>query len=91
MIFEYDEAKRVSNLVKHGVDFALVREVDWTIAVTKNEVVNGEARRQTLVLIKGRLHFLSWTQRQDRIRLISLRKANSREAKAYDKAIHSDP
>ena len=33
MEFEWDEAKRFSNLRKHGVDFIRVLDFDWETAV----------------------------------------------------------
>ena len=59
--------------------------VDWAGAlVAKDERADyGEGRYQALGLIEGRLHRLVFTPRDDGIRVISLRKANKREAPRY--------
>lgn len=31
MEFEWDEQKRLSNLAKHGLDFADVAQLDWSV------------------------------------------------------------
>lgn len=83
-MFEWDEAKRRSNIAKHGVDFSAAERMGWSDGVTTpdNRRDYGEARFVTLGMIDGRLHICAWTPRGDRVRIISLRKANEREAKA---------
>lgn len=83
-MFEWDEAKRAANLAKHGVDFTAVERMDWDGGITTpdNRRDYGEPRFVTLGMIGGRLHVCAWTPRGDRVRIISLRKANEREVKA---------
>ncbi len=83
-MFEWDEAKRASNLAKHGVDFSAAQRMEWAAGVTTadNRRDYGEPRFVTLGMIDGRLHICAWTPRGDRVRIISLRKANGRETKA---------
>jgi uncharacterized DUF497 family protein len=90
MIFEWDEAKRAANLAKHGVDFEAVRSFDWETAVRSldNRKDYGESRRWGFGLVGVRLHLLVYTERGDRIRVISLRKANAKEQKAYETETH---
>lgn len=90
-MLEWDEEKRAANLTKHGVDFAVAERIDWAAALTAEDAraAYGERRLVTLADIDGRLHFCAWTYRGNRIRIISLRKANRREqaifsAKAAD-------
>ena len=80
-MFEWDEEKRAANLAKHGVDFAVVQRIDWSAALTAEDIrtAYGEQRFVTLAEIDGRLHFCAWTRRGGQIRIISLRKANRRE------------
>ena len=84
MEFEWDEAKRIANLRKHGVDFARVEAFDWSTPVEVQDVRRhyGEARWQALGVIDDRLYMLIYTKRDGRTRVISLRKA-SRQEKAY--------
>jgi uncharacterized DUF497 family protein len=88
MEFEWDEQKREETLRERGLDFASVAEVDWDVAVTDEDdrADYGETRFASLVPIHDRLCVVAWCMRGDRLRVISLRKANDRERKRYDEA-----
>lgn len=83
MAYEWDEAKRASNLAKHGVDFADVARFDFIGAVAEAEERSGEVRYVATGYIGNRLHKLVYLMRGGNIRVISLRKANNRERKIY--------
>ena len=83
MAYEWDEAKRTSNLAKHGVDFADVARFDSIGAVAEAEERRGEARYVATGYIGNRLHKLVYLMRGGNIRVISLRKANNREREIY--------
>lgn len=87
---EYDNNKNATNLTKHGLSLELVRFFDWQTAWTKEDVRRdyGERRYVSTGFIADRLHALVWTARSEEIRPISLRKANKRERKAYEKRIY---
>jgi uncharacterized protein len=57
MPFEWDEAKREQNLVKHGVDFRRVEQVfDGPVVETEDERRDyGELRIRCLGEIEGRV------------------------------------
>ena len=92
MEYEWDEVKHESNLLKHGLDFSdadlvlnirtslrlrvrTAQEMRWKdVAPVENVMV-------TLTLI--------YTYRQQRVRVISLRKASQRKRKMYDEWIHT--
>jgi uncharacterized protein len=84
-LYSWDERKRVSNLKKHGVDFAIVKDFDFeTALVLRDERKNyGEERYRAYGTIKGRLHALVFIRREGRVRVISLRKSNAREIANY--------
>jgi uncharacterized DUF497 family protein len=84
-MFEWDDDKATANLVKHGVAFERVHDFDWSTAqiVGDDREDYGEQRMIALGLIDAVLHVLVFTEREDNIRVISLRKANKRETKAY--------
>ncbi len=88
MDFEWDDAKRASNLAKHGVDFERFRSIDWTTALTLEDIRGryGERRFVTIGSIEDRLYVAVWTERDATMRLISLRKANKREVKRYEES-----
>lgn len=86
MRYEWDEGKRAANLAKHGIDFADAVRFDWSTAVetADNRLEYGEKRWVALGCIDRSLHVLIYMERGDNIRLISLRKANSREREFYE-------
>ncbi len=85
MVTQWDEAKRQSNLSKHGLDFAdaeLIFDHDvWEIEDTRENY--GEERIITFGLLKGRVVILIYTPKADCLRVISLRKADSDEEQLY--------
>jgi uncharacterized DUF497 family protein len=87
MRYEWNDNKRVANRVKHGVDFADAERFDWQTAVEARDDRSqyGEERFVTLGFIDKRLHVLIYTSRRQKIRLISLRRANKREKEFYEK------
>lgn len=85
--YEWDEAKRQDNLTKHrGVDFADMEGFEWETAVIDSSPRHGEVRYVALGYIGDRLYYVVYTMREDKCRVISLRKANSREEKQYAQA-----
>lgn len=92
MRYEWDEAKRVSNLARHRVDFIEVEGFEWNAALIEPDVRRdyGEPRLLAYGPIGERLYALVFTQRAGAIRVISLRKANSREWRRYEQARQID-
>lgn len=84
-LFEWDEAKYRSNLEIHGVAFEYVSKLDWDTALTIEQLRDGEQRCLTYALLGSRLHAVVWTERNHKLRIISFRKANSRECDRYEK------
>ena len=84
--YEWDEAKRESNLAKHEVDFSIVEGFDWETAKSKQSDRRGESRKAATGFIGDRLYRVIFTERGDRIRVISLRKANPREVREYERS-----
>jgi uncharacterized protein len=84
--YEWDEAKRVANFAKHGVDFNEVARFDWGRAVLllDRRRAYGELRFLAYAPIDGRLHALVFTRRGSVRRIISLRKTNRREQEAFE-------
>jgi len=87
LTFEWDGEKRLANLRKHGVEFAdAATAFDDDQAITvRDEDSEGEERFVTLANdALGRLLVIVFTWREERIRLISARKATRRERKHYE-------
>ena len=84
MEFEWDEAKRRQNLVKHGIDFLDVEELfDGRPVLTRSSHRCGEERFATTGKLQGRLSTVIWTTRGASIRLISARRARDAEQREY--------
>ena len=83
--FEWDEHKRQDTLAKRQLDFADVRDFDMSPAEHHRDFRRdyGEIRYVSTGFLHDRLCVLCWTLRKGRLRVISLRKANDREKKAY--------
>jgi uncharacterized DUF497 family protein len=83
---EWDRRKATNNLRKHGVDFADAATVFHDDqALTVEESGTDEDRFVTLGLdALGRVLVVVFTWRDDRIRLISARKATPRERRQYE-------
>ncbi|UNE55457.1 BrnT family toxin [Bartonella machadoae] len=90
--FEWDKTKAKSNLRKHHVSFEIAARVfaDPFAMVRQDRIENGEYRWQTLGLVDGFLLLLvAHTIHDDKegievIRIISARRANSKERKRYE-------
>ncbi len=86
MHYEWDDNKNIANIVKHGVDFSIAVDFDWSSAIEAidNRYIYGEERWIALGFINNRLYVLVYVYRNYYIRLISLRKANKREIDYYE-------
>jgi uncharacterized protein len=89
MQFEWDDAKNRSNFAKHGLDFADAELVFAGPCVTfpDDRFDYGEERFITLGLLAGRLVVIAHAPRGEATRIISMRKANRREQKNYQKRL----
>jgi uncharacterized DUF497 family protein len=84
--FEWDSAKAKRNLVKHGVDFELAKQVfsDPAAIIEPDDSDPAEERWRVIGLAGGRVLFVVFTERgDDVIRIISAREANKREERDY--------
>jgi uncharacterized DUF497 family protein len=86
MEFEFDPAKAISNLRKHGVSFAHAEQVlrdEMAVTVEDPDSVK-EQRFVTLGMdALGRVLVVVHTQRDGRTRVISARKASRGEMEQY--------
>jgi hypothetical protein len=82
---DWDAAKAAANLTKHGVAFETVARFRWDTAfeVEDARYDYGERRWRVIGEIDGRLHVLVYADRGEALRLISLRKADEREARLH--------
>lgn len=89
MRYEWDEAKRRANIRKHGLDFVGVEEVfgGKMVTIFDDRFDYGEERFVTLGMLSGRVVIVAHTEKQEVIRIISVRKAKRNEEIAYFKAV----
>lgn len=88
MKFEWNEAKRRTNLRKHGVDFRDCPEVFAGRCKTVLDVRDyGETRYLTTGLLDDVVIVISHTESDETIRIISARKAERYEREDYFKEI----
>jgi uncharacterized DUF497 family protein len=87
----FDPIKSQNNELKRGLPFLLVLELEWDNALIREDLRKAYGERRFLVLgrIHGRLHAMVFTPRNDKVHVISLRKANSREVKNYEQTQNS--
>jgi uncharacterized DUF497 family protein len=85
----FDAAKDATNQEKHGVSLALA-EVLFSVphvSVADRRFDYGETRQIAFGFINKRLFVCVYTDRDDERRVISLRKANTREVRRYGEKI----
>ena len=85
MAITYDPAKNERNIRERGLSFERAAEFDFATALFNTEVRKGETRRVAIGYLDKRLHLLCYIPYPDGVRVISFRKANTREAKRYGK------
>jgi uncharacterized protein len=85
---EFDPAKSATNEKERGLSFELAAELDWSLARVRPDERRdyGEERFIALVPRLRRLYVVCYCIRGDARRIISFRKANKREERAYEKA-----
>ena len=88
MELEWDEAKRENNLDKHGLDLAVSLELfaDYFMERLDARQDYGEDRWVALGMIRGIAVVLVYTERNDKLRPISLRRATAQERSIYEQA-----
>ncbi len=89
MDFEWDEEKAAGNYEKHGVSFAdAATAFDDPLYVDFYDPHHSSEERRYLIIgmsLEGRLLIVSYTERDDVVRLISAREVTSAERNAYEK------
>jgi uncharacterized DUF497 family protein len=84
--FEWDPAKGVRNLAKHGVDFDDAKEIFYGPVLIFESPRKDEARWLAVGAIGERIVSVVFTRRAGSIRLISARHPRRHEERAYRNA-----
>jgi len=88
MKIEFDLTKSEANRINRGLPFDRVGDFEWRSAMfTEDKRFDYPERRFVAVgFLDSRLHVICFTPISGGIRVISFRKANSREVNRYEKA-----
>lgn len=88
MKIEYDAAKNDANVRERGLLFDRAAEFDFDSALVEQDSRKDypEVRYVAIGYLESCLHVLCFTGIDGGIRVISFRKANSREVKIYEQA-----
>lgn len=88
MEFEWDEIKNAANIKKHGISFEEAESAFFdenAVEIFDELNSNAEIRFQIIALSSVRLLFVAFTIRgEEKIRIISARKADAKQAKIYN-------
>lgn len=87
MRLEFDQEKDARNIRERGISFERFADMNLgtALAVEDARTDYGERRVRLLGNIDDRLHVAVVTYRGDKVRVISLRRANVREERRYAK------
>lgn len=91
--YEWNEAKNQRNIAKHGIDFAdAFRIFEKAMLVRRDDRRDyRDTRWIALGDLNGVVVVLVYTRRRQRVRIISIRRANRRERKVYQERIQQSP
>lgn len=91
MKFEWDEQKRLINLQRHGIDFADAYRIfdNEVYTILDDRFDYGEIRWLSLGLLFGEVVAVSYTETDELIRIISVRKGEKHEQKTYFEEIRN--
>lgn len=92
MHFTCDPNKSRANYFKHGIVLEFAQQLEWAkkLVWADDRLNYNEARMSGLVPLEGKIYAVAYVLRAESTRMISLRKANNREMKQYDKK-HTKP
>jgi uncharacterized protein len=85
--FSFDPAKNARNIAVHGISLVRAADFEWHEALNVQDTRRdyGERRFKAYGRIGVRVYVLIHTPREGRVHVISLRKANQREVRQYEK------
>jgi uncharacterized DUF497 family protein len=88
MEFDWDNSKAETNFAKHGVSFQEAASVfDDALSITFPDPDHSVSEERLIIIgnsHRGRLLFVSHTDRNDQLRIISARETTRRERKVYE-------
>jgi uncharacterized DUF497 family protein len=90
--FEWDEEKNKENIRKHELDFADAWEIFDAPMLTNLDTREdyGEDRWISIGFLQNFIVVVTYTEREDMIRIISLRKALKHERTRFEEALRNE-
>lgn len=91
MQITFDPQKDLKNQAKHGVSLKTAEHLEWDkeLAIVDSRHDYGEIRWIGFAPMGGRVYCVVYTERNgDKLRVISLRRANRREVQDYESRIY---
>ena len=87
MLFTCDPNKSRANYFKHGIVLEFAQYLEWKKEVVWQDVRYNynEVRMSGLVPLEGKVYAVVYVLRAESTRIISLRTANKREVRRYEK------
>ena len=87
MEYEWDEAKRLANLKKHGVDFEDIDEFDWPNSIEWIDGSEDYAEERILALgpFRGRIYSVAYTERRGKPASLASEKPLEEKSRAMKK------
>ena len=89
MKIEYDPEKSRKNCLERNLSFYEASQFDWETSLYIEDDRNEYPEQRFIALgyLYERLHVICFTPINEGVRIISFRKANSREVKRYEKEV----
>ncbi|MGE3692923.1 MAG: BrnT family toxin [Novosphingobium sp.] len=85
-MFEFDPEKSAANLAKHGIDFETAQKLWDAERFAEGPTVSpDEERWMRVAMLEEKLWSAIFTYRDDRIRLISVRRSRPKEVLQYER------
>ncbi len=86
---DWDEAKRATNIAKHGLDFVSIEQFGWERALVRADVRFGYGEIRLIAVGPmeselDRLFTVVFTVERRGLRIISFRRASDREIRSYE-------
>ena len=85
MQFEYDINKSESNKIKHGIDFNEAQALWWD---SQRIEIQARTTTESRFVVIGKINNKHWsaiiTYRENKIRIISVRRSRDNEVKLYE-------
>jgi uncharacterized protein len=80
---DFDPAKEAINLAKHGISLARWVDLDMQVTFVDDRRDYGEIRYRAYGFIDGLAYCLTFTDRNEKVRPISLRRVHTKEMRRY--------